>query len=173
MSRFLYNSQNMLWGNWMCIADRDEGDLWKSRFYWNYHLRNTRANREQYGFVSLWPRSRSMAGDPNQEYILGVDQSEGGRFEPLDFFEGGSARTYWIVGVVKDGGGTPLGGAVVEIFLTASDTWVSSGTTDSNGIYAIGTPYIGQQHYAVANYGPNTLVGASVNTLTPGSNPWG
>lgn len=172
MSSFLYNSISMIWGGQLVVADDDRSDLYHPRFQYNYQLRHPGVSRGD-GFAG-WPRSGTMNGDPSQAHVLGTDQMDfSGGAEPLMMHDTAAQRTYWIVGVVRDGANTPLGGAVVDIYLTATKTWVASATTDSNGIYAAGTPNVGVNHYAVANYGPNTLTGSSVNTLIPGSNPWG
>lgn len=172
MSMFLWHTIVDTEANRLRVADEDNNDLYKPRFDWSYRGRNFNRADNDYGWISRWPRSRMTMGDPSDDLILGVESSEGGRFEPLNFSDTGSSRMYFIHGVVVDGSGTPLAGAVLDLFLTASDTLVTTGGTDSNGIYSLGTPYTGQQHYIVANYGPNTLVGASVNTLTPVTSPW-
>jgi len=159
--------------NRLFISDEDKTDLYKPRFDWSYQGRHQAITRfDQYGFLSRWPRSRMMMGDPSQDIILGVDASEGGRYEPLNFCDTGSQRGYFIHGMCVDGSGAPLAAAILDLFRTSDDLWVSSGQTDSNGIYSLPTPYNGVNHYIVANYGPNTLVGASINTLTPVVTPW-
>lgn len=172
MSSFLWRTIGDIYGSQLGIHDREEGDLWKSRFNWSYRLRATQYNRDRGLYTSLWPRSKMIEGDPSAGVILGADISDGGLFEPLNFVETGSQRPWFIHGVCVDGSGTPLAACTLDLFLTASDLYVSSGQTDSNGIYSLGTPYNGQNHYIVANYGPNSLVGASINTLTPNLSPW-
>lgn len=173
MSAFLYNSQSMLWGTTLCIQDRQESDLTKSRFDFDWQGRNQQVTRiDQYHWASRWPRSRLMGGDPSNDYILGVDASEGGKWEPMNFADTGAQRLFFIRGVCVDGSGAPLAAAVLEMYLSVDNTFVSSGTTDSNGIYSLGTPFTGQNHTIVANYGPNTLTGSSVDTLQPVSSPW-
>ena len=172
MSSFLWHTIADTEANKLRIPDEDNNDLWQPRSGYSYQMRGARSNRDHGNWRALWPVSRLMSGDPGEVAILGMDASEGGRFEPISVLEGGSSRLYFIHGVCVDGSSNPLGGAVLDLFLTASDVWVSTGGTDSNGIYSLGTPYIGENHYIVANYGPNTLVGASVNTLQPVLSPW-
>jgi hypothetical protein len=173
MSAFLYNSQSMMWGNWIGIHDRDETDLWKSRYYWSYHLRNAQQNRDPYGYASLWPRSKMTTGDPSDAGFLGgQDMMDGGTFEPLSFIEGGFFRPYFINGVCVDGASTPIQSATIDLFLTATDVKVSTVQSNGSGVYSAWSPYLGQNHYAVANYGPNTLVGTTVDTLQPVLAPW-
>ena len=174
MSSFLWHVIADIGANMLAIPDRDETDLFKTRIYWSYQMRGAAVNRDPYGFVSLWPRSRGMSGDPSAPGFLGgaQDSNDTGVFEPLNFTETGASRYYFIHGVCVDGSSTPLAACTLDLFLTATDAYVSSGQTDSNGIYSLGTPWLGQNHYIVANYGPNTYVGASVNTLTPVTSPW-
>lgn len=153
------------------IPDEDNCDLWGPRFDYNYQKRGASGWRDGYGHFMTWPSSSMQGGDPSQRIMLGSD-FVGGKYEDVVPSDRGGQRTYWIHGVCVDGAGNPLGGAVVEMFLSATDVFVNSGTTDSNGIYSVGTSFIGLAHKAYANYGPNTLVGASVDTLMPGSTPW-
>jgi len=172
VSSFLWHTIVDTMANMLSIPDRGESDLTNPRFYFDYQMRGARVTRDRYGFTSLWPRSRMMMGNPDDDLILGVDTSEGGRYEPMNFTETGSQRGYFIHGMCVDGAGSPLAAAIVELYLTATDAFVSQGQTDSNGIYSLPTPYTGQNHKIYANYGPNTLVGASIDTLTPVSTPW-
>lgn len=173
MSSFLWHTIADTSANMLRVFDEDNSDLWISRYGYVYQMRGARSNRDHANFYTLWPRSKQMAGDPSAPGFLGgQDAADGGLFEPITAIEGGSSRGYFIHGVCVDGSGAPLAAAVVELFLTSTDTKIAQGTTDSNGIYSLGTPYTGQNHYIVANYGPNTYVGASVNTLQPVTSPW-
>jgi protocatechuate 3,4-dioxygenase beta subunit len=73
---------------------------------------------------------------------------------------------YTIAGVVRDSTGTPLAGAAVEIFETASGLLRGSATTDANGKYTIDvTGGQGLTFFATAYSSDGTLAGVTVNTL--------
>jgi hypothetical protein len=88
-------------------------------------------------------------------------------WEPLALSSGGSFRPGYITGTVTDGNGAPLTGVALNLFLTSNEAFVSSGVSDGLGNYILPTPYAGQNHFIWANYGAGTLVGGSVDTLTP------
>lgn len=170
MSSFLWTTGlNDMNANRMGLQDEDKSDLWHPRAGYSYQLRNPALNKEQYGFFALWPASRGMMNDWTVPQLLGAESSP---YEPVRLAETGSARLMFIHGVCRDGAGNPLAAAVLDFFLTAGLTYVGSCSTDSNGIYSFGTLFTGVAHKAYANYGPDTLVGATVDTLIPVSSPW-
>jgi hypothetical protein len=172
---FWINANGVGWGLYgaVYLIDQEMDDRWKARFNYTYQYRAIGNNREQYGFWAAWPRPRGLSGDATVPlYMLGQDSSDGGLFENVSVPDSGSQRGYFIVGTVKDGSGNPVAAAILDVFITATDQWVCTTQTDSNGIYSAPTPFTGVQHYIVVNYGPNSLVGASVNTLVPGTSPW-
>jgi hypothetical protein len=80
---------------------------------------------------------------------------------------GEGATTYTLSGVVRDGDSTPIGGADVKVFLTATHVKIAEGVTNGSGAYSIVTPTNGQ-HYVVAfKAGVPLLAGTTVNTLVP------
>lgn len=163
-----------IYGAMLGIFDEEKTDLSTPRYDWNYRLRTPASNIDGYGYFGAWPSSRGVGGDPNtQMYLQGQDGANANsQFEPyMDVF-GGTYRPYFIKGLCVDGASTPLQSVVVELFLTTTDVFVSRVQSDVNGIYSAPTPYLAQNHYAVANYGPNTLIGATVNTLQPVTAPW-
>ena len=157
--------------------DSDHSDFYHPRYGYSYWGRNQSAWSTQNPYFDLWPSSRGMSGDPTAPlYLLGGNQEifsgTSGSFEPTSVIDGGTYRPYYIHGLVVDGSSNPLAAADLDLFLTATDTRIISGISDQNGIYSLPSIYTGQNHYIVANYGPNTYVGASVNTLQPVSSPW-
>lgn len=174
MSYFLWHTIVDTTANMLAIHDEDKSDLYVSPGYYSPRMRHpTYARNAGARFFTLWPRSRGSSGDPSASlWPMGQESSEGGLFEPLAPMEGGNARHYFVHGTCVDGSGNLLAGAVVELYRTSTDERVCTGQTDSNGIYSLGTPYPGENHYVVANYGPNTYIGASVNTLVPTLSPW-
>jgi len=172
VSYFLWHTIADTTGNWLALHDEDKTDLWNPRFYYCYRMRDSRM-RDPGAWTSLWSRSKGMSGDPSAAGFLGnQDAADGGLFEPINTIEGGNARHWFVHGVCVDASANLLAGAVVELYRTSTDEKVCTGQTDSNGIYSLGTPYPSDYHYVVANYGPNTYTGASVNTLVPTLSPW-
>jgi hypothetical protein len=101
-------------------------------------------------------------------YTLGQDTAQGGLFEPSAVFNGGAYRPGYLVGkCTMADGTTALAAASVDLFLTSTNQFVSSGQTDPNGNYMLPTPFLAQNHYIYANYSNSTFVGASANTLLP------
>lgn len=169
MSAFLWHVIADTTGNRLGILDEEKSDLYKGSCRYAYHNRTPYEPFDQSRFQG-WPHSTlGNMGDG-----LADMSTISPPFENINaMYHTGAHRLYFVVGVVRDGSGNVVAAANIDLFLTATDTLVSSTWTDSNGIYSAFTPYVGQNHYATANYGPNTLVGMSVNTLQPGNNPWG
>lgn len=72
------------------------------------------------------------------------------------------------MGTTKDASSVPIGGAVVQTFVTSTDAYVSETTSDDNGRYEAGTPNAGVAHYLVAYIpGSPDRAGTTVNTLIP------
>jgi len=160
--------------NWgvLGIHDEEKDDRFDARPPYVYRKSSNGFSYDGYGHFTQWPASRGICGDAISYWATADVCTARSGYEVWNGAVGGSARGYFITGKCFDGSNNPLGGATLDLFLTASDLKVNSGTTDSNGVYSIATPYTGQNHYVVANYGPNTLVGASIDTLQPASAPW-
>ena len=131
-----------------------------------------RRQASQYGsrmrFFTLWPSSGFMSGDRSPGYcLIGQDMCEIGSWSPPQRAERGNGAMKFIRGTTKTDAGTPLGGVVVQCFLTATDQFVSESASDSNGQYEVGTVYPGQQHYLVAYNQSGNTAGTTVNTLLP------
>jgi hypothetical protein len=167
MSQFLWSTMGTMYGNRLATFDDERSDLWVSRFAYSYY-QHTPAATGVDPYFSAWSRSGISVADQSIASMFGADPSvASGRWDDTVIWDSGYIRYWFVRGVCKDGSNNLLGGAKVELFLTASDLWVSTVATDGSGNYQAPTPYNGQNHYAVANYGPNTLVGATVNTLVP------
>jgi hypothetical protein len=133
--------------------------------------RHTEVNRPDSINRHLWTRSgfincfdsTSDGNCPNNPSTTWEDAWEWPMWdEPKN---GGRTNPVWrIQGVTKDSGGSPIGGIMVDLFLTSTDTKVDSCVSDAAGNYQLYTPYQSQNHYCVATNG-STLAGATVNTL--------
>ena len=174
MSYFLWTAAlNDMTCNRLGIHDEEKSDLFSPRYDWIFQRRTPASVNDGYGFFSSWPMSKGMGGDPTlQMYIFGQDNNDRCQFEPYTGLYGGYFRPYFVNGLCVDGASTPIQSAVVELFLTATDVKVSTVQSNGSGVYSAWSPFIGQNHYAVANYGPNTLVGTTVDTLQPVLAPW-
>lgn len=173
MSSFLWHTIADIGANLLAITDEFKTSFSGSRYGYDYQLRNPNTVREQYSFFSGWTTSGIMMGDPSQARVLGMqDNDVGGLYEPISVSDTGSQRGYFIHGVCRDGSGTPTASATIYLYLTSTNVLVTIVSTDANGIYSAATPFVGQNHYIYANYGPDTLVGATVDTLQPVTSPW-
>lgn len=164
---------NTLDGCMYVVREEERTDLWNPRYQSSYQYRHINNNFEQYGFFAGWPASKAMSGDGSSNLVLGADaQQMSGLFEPWSLVDGGNYRPFYIHGVCRDGSAVPLGGAILTFFITSTKALVGTCQTDTNGIYSMPTVNFGIAHFAYANYGPDTLLGGTVDTLIPVSSPW-
>ena len=170
MSRFGYGANNALMGNWTC--EETDARTWSIRAG-RVDMSPWRRGDSQFGarfrFITLWPTSGFMTGDLSAGYICPINQDVQCMdwWSPMQRANRGTSSAKFIRGQCKDGSGNALGGAVVQGFLTATDTFVGEVACDGNGNYELGTVYPGQSHYLVAYYASTNLAGTTVNTLVP------
>lgn len=131
-----------------------------------------RRGESQFGarnrYATIWPQSGFMSGDRTPGYCqIGQDMAERDDWSPMQRASRGTSSAKFIRGQCKDGSGNALGGAVVQGFLTATDTFVGEVACDGNGNYELGSVYPGKSHYLVAYYASTNLAGTTVNTLVP------
>jgi hypothetical protein len=168
MSSLLWHTFASVYANRTVIADEDGNDLYSPRYQWSYQMRGPSKVADGYGFFSGWPASRGMSGDPSVPmYPVGNDAGECTAFEPFSLPVGGTYRPWYMRGQCKDGSGSPVAAANLDMFLTGTKVLVSSGISDQNGYYELPSPYFGVNHEIYANYANGVLVGATVNTLQP------
>jgi len=97
---------------------------------------------------------------------LGIPADRFGRAMP---FRSANFGTYnaAIRGVTKDSAGAPLGGATVQLFRAADDSFRSETIADGAGNYVL-YPDVGGPFYIVAYLaGAPDVAGTTVNTLLP------
>lgn len=110
-----------------------------------------------------WTRSGLRGGDSPLQTVFNP-----GAYDPYlqaTLFPGGGG---WLkfTGVTKDSGGSPLGGATVQLIHTSDDAFIQQQTSDPVGNYAVYSPYA-DGHYLVAYLpGSPDVAGTTVNTLT-------
>ena len=111
---------------------------------------------------SLDPTSKMQAtgGGPLGSGIL-QSGYRGAPFKSPSF----STQGYSISGVTRDSGGTPLGGVVVDLFLTADDTKIAATVSDGAGNFSFGAT-AGPYYLVAYKTGTPDVAGTSVNTLT-------
>lgn len=168
MSSFLWHTIADTTANLLAVTDSDMHDLYKARYNWSYQQRGPGAIVQPGLWRTLWPQPRSISGTPDVcDNIFGQDAVDGGIFEPISVTDSGMSRPSFVMGRCVDSGGNGIATANLDLFLTATKAWVSSGISDQNGYYQLPTPYAGQAHEIYANYAGGTYTGASVSTLTP------
>lgn len=118
---------------------------------------------------TLWSKPQQMSGDGSGGYSqMGQDASNSGRWSPCQRAARGGNTLQFIMGICKDANGNTVSGAVVQGFLTATDTFVRETACDSYGNYELGTEYPATNHYLVAyRAGSPDIAGTTVNTLQP------
>jgi hypothetical protein len=89
-------------------------------------------------------------------------------FEPYSCDGEGTQSKRFLRGTVQDSVGSPVNGALVQGFVTATDAYVGEVQSNLDGTYVLGTETRpGVAHYLVA-YKPGSpdIAGTTVNTLT-------
>lgn len=120
-------------------------------------------------FITLWPPSGFMSGDRAEGFCLfGQDIADTDWWSPNQRASRGNGATKFILGQCKDANGDGVSGAVVQGFVTATDSYVGETQCDSYGNYELGTVNPGVPHYLVAyRAGAPDIAGTTVNTLQP------
>ncbi len=120
----------------------------------------------------LWPNSRGTGGQFSSFGMFGDDAGiYGGHWEPYlqwGWDADGGAVQNSIIGQTLDANGNPLGNCNVAGYVTATNAFVGSVTSDTNGYLKLPTPYTtNTQHYLVCTKPSTSVGGTSVTTLTP------
>ena len=155
------------------VHDSDHTTLWDRR--WCYQMRGMKTSRQMvWTWIdgqAYWPAQTGFYSDPASYVgLLDHDSWSQGRskYQPFSRVGFGTAFRKVIMGRAVNAVGVGVSGAVIDAFLTADDTKVSTTTADANGYYEIGTPNPGVAHYIVAyRAGSPDIAGTSVNTLIP------
>lgn len=154
------------------IHDEPASALWRG--HWSYRRRDPSV-WAQFGYThsyGWWPCRSGFATDPAAG-VMGLMSQDAGTQAPGGFEQWrgdgfGTPSQKFISGRCKDEADDGVSGAVVQGFLTATDTYVGETTADSLGYYEFGTPFPAPaQHYLVAyRAGSPDIAGTTVNTLT-------
>jgi hypothetical protein len=156
-------------GSQVYVPDEDRTYLWRPE--WSYWCRGVHLQPSAAQYVGLWPSSRLSSGDPTQPLSrLGQDSCQtGGGWGPWEIGTTGTGGpTVFLSGQTLDGNSNPLAGVLVQGFVTSNDLFVGQTTSDANGNYSLGSPYVGVAHYLVAYLpGSPDRAGTTVDTLVP------
>lgn len=138
---------------------------------WDYQRRGPSTTWDRQRWRSLWPGSSMMSGDPATPMtLLGNDAMTGGEyFEPPSIMGSGTQTTKFLRGTCLDSGSVAVAGAIVQGFVTATDTFVGEVTSAGDGTYSVGTNNLSSTaHYLVAyKAGSPDIAGTTANTLLP------
>jgi len=86
----------------------------------------------------------------------------------VDLIAGGGQQAKMLIGTTRDSTGVPLANAKVSAYVTSTNQFVGSVTSDTGGYFALPTQYGGVAHYLVAfKAGSPDIAGTSDNNLIP------
>ena len=150
------------------ILDEDRSYLWRPEFAYWYRGVHLQSLENQYH--GLWPASHISSGDPTSPLAyLGQDSCQSGLWGQLEYgTSSAGGPSVFLRGQTLDANGNPLTGVTVQGFLTSNDLFVGQTVSDANANYALGSPYLGVNHYLVAYLpGSPDRSGTTVNNLIP------
>ena len=142
-----------------------------SNYQWSFQP--PRMQMEPWREGRLWTSPTGLGGGLNGYGMLNQDA---GSQQPCWESWGGS--TGWddtggqkqkvLVGQTVNAAGAALGYALVYVYVTSTNAWVSVTTSDSMGYFRAPTQYAGVNHYMVSyQAGSPDVSGTTVNTLVP------
>jgi hypothetical protein len=79
----------------------------------------------------------------------------------------GGRANFRISGVTRDSGGTILGSARVELFVTSMDVSIAEKISDASGNFAFDMPGTGPFYLVAYKTGSPDIAGTTVNTIYP------
>jgi hypothetical protein len=166
MTRIINGLTNITTG--LNIEDEEKGALYLPAMGWGPHNRGPQVVSFQWNELQMWPNAGFMCGDPSAPFaLLGQDARDMDLFGPWSLGLGGHNSPYYLTGYCKDTNNNPLGGAVVQAFVTSTDQYVAETVCDDRGFYQVPCQST-VAHYLVAYYpGSPDKAGSSVNTLVP------
>ena len=145
----------------------DDTHIWTDR--WNWERRGPEATVNRNPWTSCWPRSQFGSGDPATPMgVLGQCYESGGNSFETPHAGYGTQSIKFILGTCVDNLDAPVANAIVQCFATTTDLLTGEVTANTDGTYAVPTPYVSPaQHYLVAyKAGSPDIAGTTVNTLT-------
>lgn len=138
---------------------------------WSWQRRSAKTMKDQNQWYSLWSFGcRVGAGSPIGSDGAGwYDLSMKDLYEPYSCDGAGTQTCNFLRGICKDSVGTPVANAIVQGFVTATDTFVGQVEGNTDGTYLLGVCQAKTTaHYLVAyKAGSPDIAGTTVNTLLP------
>lgn len=138
---------------------------------WQWQARAPKTWKDKNRWYSLWSFGcRVACGSPSgSDGATPRDLSYPDLFEPFSCDGEGSQSKNFLRGTCKDSGGTPVAGAIVQAFVTATDAFAGEVQGNTDGTYTLGVEQSkATPHYLVAyKVGSPDIAGTTVNTLLP------
>lgn len=147
------------------VWDEDKYDLFLPQNNWSWDGRHPTVCRNLgAAWVGFWTPPALTFAFNSQSANLPVS----GAWAPWSPGESGYCRLAYFQGTCRDANGATVSGAVVIAFRTSDNMEAGSATSNSDGTYSVGTPFLGVAHYILAYLDTATdLTGSTVNTLVP------
>lgn len=135
---------------------------------WSWQRRSAKTWRDRNQWDSLWSWGCRVGGGDDLSYaVQGLEVGNG--YEPFSCDGEGTQTVNFLRGTTKDSGGSAVANAIVQGFVTSTDTYVGEVTSGTDGTYTLGTQNLKTTaHYLVAyKAGSPDIAGTTVNTLLP------
>jgi hypothetical protein len=140
---------------------------------WSWQQRSPKTWKDRDQWRSLWSFGCRLQGGNGSgqdgSAAIGMDLQAPGLYEPYSCDGEGTQSMNFLRGLCVDSGGTPVANAIVQGFVTSTDTFAGEVQANNDGTYLLGV----QQSKATAHYlvayktgAPDTM-GTTVNTLLP------
>ena len=138
---------------------------------WSYQSRGPKTWKDRNKWFSLWSYGCRIGGGDLEGYAsLGAgSMTDHDMFEPYSCDGEGTQSMNFLRGICVDSSDVPVANAIVQAFVTSTDTYAGEVQCNTDGTYVLGvqqskvTP-----HYLVAyKAGSPDIAGTTVNTLLP------
>ena len=144
----------------------DEAGWGSPTYNWDYERRNPLTANDEAVHAAGWTRpgfiSAGWASVNTMDFDIGVVQP----WEPVSQVAG-CLKPQFIYGQILDSNSSPISGATILCFVSATNKLESACLSDANGYYQAPC-YQSGNHYIVAyDAASPDLAGTTVNTLTP------
>lgn len=138
---------------------------------WNWQSRSPKTWKDKNCWYSLWSFGCRIGGGDLEGYsTVGANGLNGkDLFEPYSCDGEGTQSKNFLRGTCKDSNGVAVANAIVQAFVTATDTFAGEVQGNTDGTYVLGVEQTkSTAHYLVAyKSGSPDTAGTTVNTLLP------
>lgn len=141
--------------------------------HWCYQLRSLTTLKDKNRWVSLWSFGcRTEGGNGSGQdgsAPIGRDLQAPDLFEPYSCDGAGTQSKNFLLGNCVDASDVAVANAIVQAFVTATDTFAGEVQANTDGSYVLGVEQSkATPHYLVAyKAGSPDIMGTTVNTLLP------